>query len=110
MSLISRYTTPTHFFTLPFCTDDITELAIIYYQNDNVVLIKNLADCIRNDTVISVSLTEEETALFKPQGDVKIQLRVGIGEKRMNSKVLRVTVYDVLKDGLLSEISGGDAP
>lgn len=110
MSLISRYTTPTHFFTLPFCTDGITELAIIYYQNDNVVLIKNLADCIRNDTLISVSLTEEETALFKPQGDVKIQLRVGIGEKRMNSKVLRVTVYDVLKDGLLSEISGGDAP
>lgn len=96
--------------TLPFCTDGITELAIIYYQNDNVVLIKNLADCIRNDTVISVSLTEEETALFKPQGDVKIQLRVGIGEKRMNSKVLRVTVYDVLKDGLLSEISGGDTP
>ena len=52
--------------------------------------------------------TEEETALFKPQGYVKIQLRVGIGEKRMNSRVLMVTVYDVLKDGLLSEISGGD--
>ena len=108
MRLISRYTTPTHLFTLPFYANDITELAIIYYQNDNVVLIKNLSDCTRNDKMISVSLTEEETALFKPQGYVKIQLRVGIGEERMNSRVLMVTVYDVLKDGLLSEISGGD--
>ena len=35
MRLISRYTTPTHLFTLPFYANDITELAIIYYQNDN---------------------------------------------------------------------------
>lgn len=44
MSLVGRYTTPTHIFTVPFDTGTISMMAVIYKQGGNVVLVKDLAD------------------------------------------------------------------
>lgn len=108
MSLVGRYTTPTHIFTVPFDTGTISMMAVIYKQGGNVVLVKDLEDCTLGDKTVSCTLTEEETSLFKPNPQVQIQLRVGIGNARLNSNILNVSVADVLKDGLLDDIAGGD--
>lgn len=42
MSLVGRYTTPTHIFTVPFDTGTISMMAVIYKQGGNVVLVKDL--------------------------------------------------------------------
>lgn len=108
MSLVGRYTTTTHIFTVPFDTGTISMMAVIYKQGGNVVLVKDLEDCTLGDKTVSCTLTEEETSLFKPNPQVQIQLRVGIGNARLNSNILNVSVADVLKDGLLDDIAGGD--
>lgn len=105
---VGRYTTPTHIFTVPFDTGTISMLAVIYKQDDKVVLVKDLSDCELGDKTVSCCLTEAETALFSATPQVQIQLRVGIGNARMNSNILNVSVADVLKEGLLDEIAGGD--
>lgn len=78
MSLVGRYTTPTHIFTVPFDTGTISMMAVIYKQGGNVLLVKDLEDCTLGDKTVSCTLTEEETSLFKPNPQVQIQLRVGI--------------------------------
>lgn len=83
MSLVGRYTTPTHIFTVPFDTGTISMMAVIYKQGGNVVLVKDLEDCTLGDKTVSCTLTEEETSLFKPNPQVQIQLRVGIGNARL---------------------------
>ncbi len=105
---VGRYTTPTHIFTVPFDTGTISMLAVIYKQDDKVVLVKDLSDCELGDKTVSCCLTEAETALFSATPQVQIQLRVGIGNARLNSNILNVSVADVLKEGLLDEIAGGD--
>lgn len=105
---LGRYTTPTHIFTVPFDTGTISMLAVIYKQDDKVVLVKDLSDCELGDKTVSCCLTEAETALFSATPQVQIQLRVGIGNARLNSNILNVSVADVLKEGLLDEIAGGD--
>lgn len=104
MSMVGRYTTPTHIFTVPFDTNTISMMAIIYKQGGNVVLVKDLADCELGDKTVSCTLTETETGLFSGAPQVQIQLRVGIGNSRLNSNILNVSVADVLKDGLLDEV------
>lgn len=105
---VGRYTTPTHIFTVPFDTGTISMLAVIYKQDDKVVLVKDLSDCELGDKTVSCCLTEAETALFSATPQVQIQIRVGIGNARLNSNILNVSVADVLKEGLLDEIAGGD--
>lgn len=87
-------------YTVPFDTGTISMMAVIYKQGGNVVLVKDLEDCTLGDKTVSCTLTEEETSLFKPNPQVQIQLRVGIGNARLNSNILNVSVADVLKDGL----------
>ena len=69
-------TTPTHTFTLPFNTETISKLRIIYSQNDNVILVKQMNDCVMNDKQVSVTLTQEDTFLFEHVYPVEIQIRV----------------------------------
>lgn len=86
-------------FTVPFDTGTISMLAVIYKQDDKVVLVKDLSDCELGDKTVSCCLTEAETALFSATPQVQIQLRVGIGNARLNSNILNVSVADVLKRG-----------
>ena len=47
-------------------------------------------------------LTEEDTLAFRQNGSVlQIQLRCGIGEKRLASEVITATVGRILKEGTL---------
>lgn len=101
-----RGTTPTLKFTLPFDAGSITALSIAFAQGGRVVLEKELKDCTIDGQAITLELTEEDTLTFDIGSDwVEIQLRVGIGSRRLASNIIRTVVSRILRDGLLV---GGD--
>ncbi len=97
-----RGTTPTMTFTLPFDTGGITALNLCFVQQGEIVLEKGMTDCVLEKNNLLVSLTEQETLLFEAdKGMVEMQLRIGCGDTRMASHIMRVSVEKILKDGCL---------
>ena len=97
-----RGTTPTVTFTLPFDSSCITALNLCFAQLGKVVLEKDLTDCVGEGNTLRVVLAETETLLFNANnGMVEMQLRIGCGETRMASNIMRVSVERILKDGCL---------
>ena len=97
-----RGTTPTLTYTLPFAGDQITVLNLCFDQQGEIVLEKSLEDFKVDGKTLQVKLTEEDTLLFDAQkAMVEMQLRVGCGETRMASNIMRVSVERILKDGCL---------
>lgn len=99
---MTRGTTPTHIFSLPFSAEDITLLNIAYAQRGEIVLEKDLDDCTANDNKLICELSEEDTLLFDSSDTaVEVQLRIGIEDKRLASTIIRTTAERILKDGEL---------
>lgn len=97
-----RGTTPTITFMLPFDGSWITTLKLCFAQQGELVLEKDLAACVVEENTLQVSLTEAETLLFDDRkGMVEVQLRIGCGDARLASNVIRVSVERILKDGCL---------
>ena len=97
-----RGTTPTIIFSLPIDMSPITALNLAFAQKGEVLLEKGLKDCIVEENTLRVSLTEEETLLFDGEGPmVEMQLRVGCGDARLASNIMRLSVEKILKDGCL---------
>ena len=99
---MTRGTTPELTFQLPFDAGVLTKLSIAFEQDGVLVLEKKLEDCTVSGQQVSVRLTEEDTLAFRQNGSVlQIQLRCGIGEKRLASEVITATVGRILKEGTL---------
>ena len=97
-----RGTTPTLTFELPFDCKDIDILNISFAQHYNVVLEKDLYDCNIEGNAINVTLTEDDTLKFDPaESYAEVQIRVGIGEQRLASQIMKLSVDRILKDGRL---------
>ncbi len=97
-----RGTTPTLVFTLPLEYGEVTALNLCFVQQGEIVLEKDLAACAVEENTLRVSLTEEETLLFDDQkGMVEMQLRIGYGDVRIASNIMRLSVERLLKDGCL---------
>lgn len=95
-----RVTTPTHTFNFPFETSLIDKLILTYKQNGKTIIEKTEADVEMDGTKVSVTFTQQETALFK--ADIaKVQMRVKSGEKVMASNILTVNVNEVLNKEVL---------
>lgn len=106
-----RGTTPTLTFTLPFDASGATMLSVAfaqraaYAQEPSVVLEKTLVDVSFSEDgkTITLPLSEADTlALDSRAGVVEIQLRLGIGTRRLASEVICTSVGAILKDGALS--------
>ena len=97
-----RGTTPVITFTLPFSGDQITALHLCFVQKEEIVLEKDLSACKTEGNTLQVGLTEAETLLFDDKkGMVEMQLRIGCGDTRMASNIMRICVEKILKDGCL---------
>lgn len=95
-----RATTPTHTFNLPFEASTIDKMTITYSQFGKIILKKNLEDVQLIDSKIILTLTQEETKLFKAD-TARVQLRVKIGDKVMASNIISLNVEDVLDKEVL---------
>lgn len=94
-----RGTTPTHTFTLPFGSDVIASLRIIYAQDGDVKITRNTVPEGNNATVV---LTQEETLSLDCDKYVEIQIRVlTLGGEALSSDIIRVSVERCLEDEVL---------
>ena len=103
-----RGTTPTLQFNLPFHASLIKSAQILISYIDNfkeVVIEKRLEDCVLGETSIATELTQDETLAFPAPTTAEVQLRVlvsrGGTEKALATKIFKVNVKKLLKDGVL---------
>lgn len=97
-----RGTTPTHTFTLPFDTGEITALRVSYAQRGLVLLTKSEADCTLSGATVTLTLTQEETLRFAAGERVQIQLRVRCEDGSvLASRVLAASVEDCLLEEVI---------
>ena len=91
-------TTPTHKFNIPFNTEGIERVRIVYEQAGDVVLTKENEGCTMSGNTLIVRLTQEETLLFKSNVSTRIQvhLRTKSGEAYA-STLMRVSVFELLE-------------
>lgn len=94
-----RASTPYHEFELPFKYEYyVDKLLITYSQNGNIVLEKTETDVSFNENIVSFTLTQEETKLFK-KGLVEVQVRVyTTGKQSIVSDMIYFFAEDVLND------------
>lgn len=70
-----------HRFIIPFVANEISKVIITYKQNDHIVFIKTITSGFEEDqkperTLITVAFSQEESLLFDPYADYRIQLNV----------------------------------
>lgn len=97
-----RGTTPTFRVTMPMDCSRLTALSICFKQGDTVIAEKGLEDVEISANVLKCGLSEDETLKLDHEGDVmRIQVRCGIGSARYATKIFRVRIEEILKDGAL---------
>ena len=100
---IIRGTTPTHIFTVPVGSSQITTLKITYSQNDQVLFSKSKSDVTFDDKQISVTLTQQETLKFVCEPNSPVEIQISIVEN--NNNVLKSNVMTaVVGKSLLEEV------
>lgn len=105
--MIYKGTTPTHTFKLPVSKEAVDEVRITYAQGSENVLIKDTKDCELTDGGVSVTLTQEETFLFKANVEVLIQVRVLTTDgQAFSSETVSVGVYKCLDGEVLVDVDG----
>ena len=98
-----RGTTPIHTFRLPMETLVIKNAKIIYAQDDEVILTKELSCCEIGEKHIRVRLSQEETLLFDCRKAVQIQLRVlTLDGDALATKPIRVVVGKCFENEVLT--------
>ena len=106
-----RGTTPTHTFTFEKLDPSTFKVLNVYYAQQGVELLaKDKDDCTfgtkeTDEDIIytaSVTLTQEETKLFKAKYDVEVQLRVLTADDRaLATPKYKLSVWDVINDEVL---------
>ena len=96
-------TTPTHVFTLPFDTEMVKTVQVIYGQGGVVKATKGNEDCTLEGKTVTTKLTQEETFSFVEGSCVEVQIRVltHSGDV-LASHVKRVHCEECLSDEVLT--------
>lgn len=99
---MTRGTTPTHTFTIPFDVSLVQKAMVVYSQNDIEVFRKESSECQMNGNEISVTLTQEDTLRLDCKHLVQVQLRVlTTDNKALASKITLMNVQKCLNDEVL---------
>lgn len=73
---MTRGSTPTHTFTLPYSVDTAKSLRITYSQGDLVKVSKEKSDCEIESNKVIVKLSQGETLGFFSGMDAEVQLKL----------------------------------
>lgn len=96
-----RGTTPQHTFRLPFGTEHVRKVRVLYAQYGLIVLTKEV-DTFPEEGSFTVQLTQEETLRFDASCLVEIQLRVLMDDgQAICSAIMRCSVGRCLESGVL---------
>lgn len=97
-----RGTTPTHTFTLPFDTNAVSKVRVIYAQDDVVKIVKKESDAKMSGKQIVVKLAQSDTLRLNCNLKTEIQLRVvtNAGDA-LASDIFKVSTQRCLSDEVL---------
>lgn len=98
---MTRGTTPTLSFTLPFPADEVSSMWVTIAQGGREVLNRDRSQCEINGNTIAVTLTQEETLELDSNEKTEIQLSVKMGEKVLRSEIIRIDTDRVLREEML---------
>ena len=94
---IPQGSTPTNYFDLPIEAAMLATLRITFKQGDEIILEKELADCVSDGNVLTLTLTQDETLMFDHNKPGKVQLHGRtIGGQALVSQVFVFTVDELL--------------
>jgi hypothetical protein len=62
--IITRGTTPTQVFELPFSTNELKDISITYTVNDIILVQKRFEDCVFENNYVIIELDQSDTFLF----------------------------------------------
>ena len=99
---MGRLTTKTHTFTVPYDTNLIEKIRVVYAQDGDIVFKKEKQDVTLDGNVVTVKLSQEDTFKFSHKIPVEIQLRVLFksGDAK-NSDIIKTSVKRCLDDEVL---------
>lgn len=101
--MIFRGTTPTLTFNLPFSVSRVTYGQIAFWQDDEVLFVRDTNGAALAGERIVLTLTEGETMKLDDNGPtVSMQMRIVSGEKILSSCVMQDVVGRLLDESLLS--------
>lgn len=92
-----RATTPIQRFTLPFETEMITDVEVVYGQNGKEKFRKGLDAVGLEGNVLSVKLSEDETFSFKPNAEGQVQLFITTDGYTIATQIIDFVVDPTLK-------------
>ena len=99
---MSRGTTKTHTFTLPFDGKIIKSIRVVYKQNGDIVLKKDGDDVQIDGNVVTVKLSQEDTFAFSSKVSIEIQLRVLFtNDEVKNSDIIKTSLARCLDDEVI---------
>ncbi len=75
-TIIMQGTTPVFSFTLPFESAQVESFFLTFRQGKETVVEKKLTDCEREEYGLSVTLSQEDTFLFKSRTPISMQVRL----------------------------------
>ena len=98
---MTRGTTPTVSFELPFPLSNVDSLSLTFKQGSTMV-VKSLEDIEVINDACHIKLSQEETLAFNSNSVAEVQLRVKLltGDT-LASEVYSVEVERILKDGVM---------
>ncbi len=98
---MTRGTTPTLEFSIPYTASEIKNGYITFAQHHRPVFEVGLEDMQVQDGKITVTLTQQQTLQLCPD-DTMIQIRLLLdGDQAVASQLMELHVQDVLKDGVI---------
>lgn len=99
---MTRGTTPTLEFRLPFHSSVIQAAYVTFDQNGETVLEKDLAACACEEDRLILKLTQEDTLAFAEDQVVEIQIRVRtVDGNAIASNIMTTPANRILKDGVI---------
>lgn len=98
---IFRGTTPTLKFQLPFQASELTQVYLTAKQDTQVVFEKDIDDLTLDGSTITCELTQTETLALDVTKDVAMQFRFKFGTKADASKLIYMSVEQILKEGVI---------
>ena len=93
-------TTPTHKFTLPIDTEDVSVVRVLYAPKaGHPILIKTKDSCTLEGNTVSVRLTQEDTLLLDNEKAVVVQLRVLLNDgTALTSAKHTIKTYECMEE------------
>lgn len=95
-----RGTTPTITFNLPFDVSEIRNCEVYFAQNDELLVTKEIEDCVLDGRTLSVTLSQEDTLAFDDDAKLEMQIRFVFTNGTVDAtQIVKGKIGRILKDG-----------